>query len=65
MTVNVDLTFEDIIALEEYYWKMYKAIPVERYKEMTMAGHTFEVTANNFLERYKYYNDLKNHHWPK
>jgi hypothetical protein len=64
-TVKVDLNLEDIMALCEYNWKMYKSIPEERYDEKNMAGTTFRDTANKYRSRYQYFEDLKDETWIK
>lgn len=64
-TILVELNITEVMELVSFNWKMYNAIPKEKYKELTMAGHIFEVTALKYYKRYQELDELLNTIWPK
>ena len=64
-TVKVELDIEEVMELIGYHHKMYESIPKERYFEKTLAGTTFGDTANKYLRRREFWNEVLNTNWPK
>jgi len=62
---TVELDIGEMMGLIDYHWTMFSAIPKERYSQMTMAGHTLEVTAMKHKTRAQELRNLLDDTWPK
>ena len=63
--VSVDLDIGELMGLIDYHWEIFNGIPKERYSQMTMAGHTLEVTAMKHKRRATELRNLLDETWPK
>lgn len=63
--VSVELDIGELMGLIDYHWSIFRSLPKERYSQMTMAGHTLEVTAMKHKERAQELRNLLDEKWPK
>ena len=64
-TINLKLNIEDVISLIEYYDKMYCSIPKNIYKKKNMSRTTMQDTANKYLNRKMFLQQILDATWPK
>lgn len=62
---TVELDIGEMMGLIDWHWEMFRHIPKERYGQMTMAGHTLEVTAMKHKQRANELHNLLDEVWPK
>lgn len=64
-TVKSELTIEDVMALAEYHWTMFKSIPTDMYDKKNAAGTTMKDIAEKYKKKHRYWSNLIDETWPK